>query len=125
MLGGDKDMQLLPTMTLGVRFSAFAVACALLSAPAWADPEKLAYGKHLSQECTTCHRPDGKNIPVIYGLEVDYFRTTMKFYKTGARDNPVMNSVAQMLNDDQLDALAIYLATQKPPAKPAPPSRKK
>jgi|LNFM01.1.fsa_nt_gb cytochrome c553 len=99
----------------------------LIGTPARADEQKLAYGKHLSQECTTCHRPDGKgtNIPVIYGLEVDYFRTTMKFYKTGARENAVMNSVAQMLNDEQLDALAIYLATQKPPGKPAPPSRKK
>ena len=34
---------------------------------------------------------------------------------------------AQMLNDDQLDALAIYLATQKPapPEKPKQSSRKK
>jgi cytochrome c len=99
----------------------------LIAGPAWADAEKLAYGKHLSQECTTCHRIDGRgqNIPVIYGLEVDYFRTTMKFYRTGVRENPVMNSVAQMLNDEQLDALAIYLATQKPPAKPTQPPRKK
>ena len=107
---------------IGVHTSALPI-----TAPAWADAEKLAYGKHLSQECTTCHRLDGKgqNIPVIYGLEVDYFRTTMKFYRTGARENPVMNSVAQMLSDEQLDALAIYLATQKPPAKPTQPTRKK
>lgn len=114
-------------MTLGGLLIGCQAGPAFLSSQARADEQKLAYGKHLSQECTTCHRPDGKgqNIPLIYGLEVDYFRTTMKFYKTGARENPVMNSVAQMLNEEQVDALAIYLATQKPAEKPAPSKRKK
>ena len=103
------------------------VFAGLFPLPARADATKLAYGKHLSQECTTCHRPDGKgqNIPVIFGLEVDYFRTTMNFYRTGARQNPVMNSVAAMLNDEQVDALAIYLATQKPQPSAPPPARRK
>lgn len=113
--------------TPGVLLIGIGLAWTLPPTSAAADPEKLAYGRHLSQECTTCHRPDGRgqNIPVIFGLEVDYFRTTMSFYRTGARDNPVMNSVAQLLTDDQIDALAIYLATQKPPAKPAQSPRKK
>ena len=91
-------------------------------------PDQLTLGKHLAQECTTCHRADGRasTIPTIVGLEPDYFITTMKFYKSGARDNPVMNSVAAMLDDEQLSALAVYLATQKPAAKQAPaPPRKK
>jgi cytochrome c553 len=90
-------------------------------------PEKLAYGKHLAQECTTCHRADSRsaNIPPIVGLEPDYFITTLKFYKSGARDNPVMKSVAGPLNEEQIEALAAYLATQKPPAKQAPAGRKK
>ena len=41
----------------------------------------------------------------------------MKFYKSGARENPAMNSVAQMLGDEQLEALAAYFETVKPPAK--------
>ena len=84
-----------------------------------ADPNKLAYGKHLAQECTTCHRLDGSgtNIPPIIGLKADYFITTMKFYKSGARENSAMNSVAQMLGDEQLEALAAYFETVKPPAK--------
>lgn len=117
-----------PSLASSAVLTIVALAAAAGMAPAVADPEKLAYGKHLAQECTTCHRPDGRgqNIPVIYGLEVDYFRSTMIFYRTGARDNPVMNSVAQMLTDEQLDALAVYLATQKPaPAPKAAPARKK
>lgn len=92
-----------------------------------ASPDKLAYGKHLAQECVACHRADGRGgqIPPIVGLEPDYFITTMKFYKTGARTNPVMGSVAEALGDEQLEALAAYLATQKPPPKQAPAARKK
>ncbi len=84
--------------------------------------EKLAYGKHLAQECSSCHRADARaaHIPPLAGLEPEYFTTTMKFYKTGARDNPVMNSVAQALNDEQIEALAAYFATQKAPPKQAP-----
>ncbi len=102
------------------------LASTAMTAPLAANTDKLAYGKHLAQECTTCHRLDGRgaNIPPIVGLEPGYFVTTMKFYKTGARDNPVMNSVAQALNDEQMDALAAYFATQKPAAK-QPPARKK
>lgn len=98
---------------------------AAASGRAQPSPDRLAYGKHLAQECSSCHRADTRaaNIPPIVGLEPEYFINTMKFYKTGARDNPVMNSVAQALNDEQLEALAAYLATQKPPAKQ--PSRKK
>lgn len=109
-----------------------ATAAALLSTLALAvaaraeTADKLAYGKHLSQECTTCHRADGRsqNIPSIIGLDPDYFVTTMRFYRTGERSNPVMNSVAMTLTDEQLDALAAYLTTLKPPAK-QPPARKK
>ena len=81
-------------------------------------PDKLAYGKHLSQECTTCHRRDGtdKGIPSIIGLKEDFFVATMKFYQTGARTNQTMNSVAQALNEEQLQALAAYFATLKPEA---------
>lgn len=103
------------------------VSTLAVAAGAYAEtPDKMAYGKHLSQECTTCHRADGRsqNIPSIVGLDPEYFVSTMRFYRSGERNNPVMNSVAIALNDEQLDALATYLATLKPPAKQAP-SRKK
>ena len=93
-----------------------------------ADPKLMAYGKHLSQECTTCHRRDGTSsaIPSIVGLEVDYFVDTMKFYKNGMRDNPAMVSVAAMLNEDQFKALALYFGSLPPAPKAATvPSKKK
>ena len=95
--------------------------------PARANADQLAYGKHLSQECTSCHRRDGSDtgIPVIIGLEPGFFVTTMKFYQSGARTNQVMNSVAQTLNDEQLQALATYFASLKPATNAADGTRRK
>lgn len=91
-----------------------------------ADPKSFAYGEYLSQQCTSCHRIDGRagrGIPPIVGLEVDYFVTTMKFYQSGARDNEAMVSVAKSLDDEALKALAIYFGSLKPADKQ--PSKKK
>jgi cytochrome c553 len=110
---------------------AVAAAVSLLGASAehaQADPKQMAYGKHLSQECSACHRLDGTGtgIPPIIGLEVDYFTSTMGFYKSGARENPAMVSVAQSLDDAQIKALAIYFGSLKPaPKSPAAPASKK
>ena len=96
-----------------------------------ADPRLMDYGQHLSQECTTCHRKDGTDngIPAIIGREADHFVETMRFYQSGARDNPVMVSVARSLDDEQLRALAIYFGSLKPAPKvdksPDPPAKKK
>jgi cytochrome c553 len=104
-----------------------AAAVVVGGAPALADPKSFAYGEYLSQQCTSCHRIDGRagrGIPPIVGLEVDYFVTTMKFYQTGARDNEAMVSVAKSLDEEALKALAIYFGSLKPAAKqPAPKKR--
>lgn len=93
-----------------------AVLLPLMPMQALADPALMAYGQHLSQECTACHRRDGadKGIPSIVGLEVDYFVATMRFYQTGERTNPAMMSVARSLDDQQLQALAVYFGSLKP-----------
>src|SRR5262245_20816107 len=86
-------------MAIATPLPALALSAALSGAVA--DDTKLAaYGKYLAQECTSCHRIDGVNngIPSIIGWPHDIFVTTMKFYKDGARTNPVMVSVAGSLN---------------------------
>lgn len=83
------------------------------------DAKAQAYGRHLSQECTGCHRLDGvdNGIPSIIGWTPEAFVTTVKFYQEGKRTNPVMVSVATSLNDKQLNALADYFASLPKPAK--------
>jgi cytochrome c553 len=104
---------------LPVRLSALALVLATTN-PGAADQKKIGYGKHLSNECTSCHRIDGvdNGIPSITGWEVGEFVQTMNWYKDGARDNQAMKSVAQSLEDDQIEALAAYFQTiPKPPKK--------
>jgi cytochrome c553 len=82
------------------------------------DARTIALGRHLAQECTTCHRIDGADngIPSIVGQDPDYFAETFGYYRSGARTNPVMMSVAQSLDDAQVKALAAYYASLPKPA---------
>ena len=43
------------------------------------------------------------------------FVATLKFYQAGKRTNPVMVSVANSLNEEQLNALAAYFASLPKP----------
>ena len=109
--------------------AALASTPVMLGTAIGADQAKLAaYGRHLAQECTTCHRIDGvdNGIPSVIGWDTAAFVTTMKFYQSGTRTNPVMVSVAQSLNDEQLRALAHYYASlPKPAPKGAAPAGKR
>jgi len=83
----------------------------LLAAPAVAsDAKKIAYGRHLSGECSTCHRIDGvdNGIPSITGWDPQEFVDTLIFYRNGERNNPAMVSVAQSLQEEDYAALAAY-----------------
>lgn len=68
------------------------------------------YGEYLSSECSTCHRLDAfeGGIPPLGHLPRDYFVIAMKEYRTGQRLNPAMVSVANSLNDEEIEALAAY-----------------
>ena len=71
--------------------------------------------RHLSGECVTCHPRDTRNvgIPVINGWPADQFVAVLKSYKARERDNPVMQSIAAGLNDEEMAALAAYFETLK------------
>lgn len=84
------------------------------------EARQRAYGQHLAGECTSCHRIDGTDngIPSIIGWDRSEFIATMSFYKQGQRTNAAMQSVAQSLEDAQVEALAIYFGSlPKPPRK--------
>ena len=80
------------------------------------NPEVLAYGEYLAGECTTCHRIDGTDngIPPIVGWPLETFIAVMDSYKQGERENKTMISVAQSLDEEQLNALGTYFSTLKP-----------
>jgi cytochrome c553 len=81
------------------------------------DAKLLAYGRHLSGECSACHRIDGvdNGIPSITGWDPEAFIATMIFYRNGERTNPAMVSVAQSLDEEQYKALAAYYGSLPKP----------
>ncbi len=95
------------------------VALATLSAlPAIAadtagDSPAVDYGKHLANECTSCHRLDGPPgaIPSITGRPKAEFIDLLMSYREERRTNPVMVSVAQSLDEEQMAALAAYFGS--------------
>ncbi len=92
-----------------------AMALGLIGSPAWsADVE---YGRHLSAECATCHgaSKSDSTIPDIHGLGEAHFVEVLRAYRAKALPNPVMQSIAVRLGDEEISALAAYFATAKKP----------
>jgi cytochrome c553 len=98
------------------------VACASLtltisSGACLAQKGDLELGRYLATECLTCHRSGiaGGAIPNIFGMAEARFIVLIKAYRDKQLPNPVMQSVAGRLKDDEIDALAHYfLVTKKP-----------
>lgn len=85
-------------------------------------------GQHLSSECVTCHNPSGKNaagVPQIAGWPDDQFVAVMNSYKEKQRDNPVMQTIAERLKAEDIEALAAYFGGLKPPKEQVPAKRTK
>lgn len=71
------------------------------------DPE---YGEYLASECLTCHQQDGTSdgIPSITLWPTEDFVVAMHAYKNKLRPHPVMQMMANRLNDEEIAALAAY-----------------
>jgi cytochrome c553 len=112
MLGAREKMS-----AKGLRLS-LVIGAAAACLPAKADDAKLReYGKHLAQECASCHRHGGPNPGIIpvEDWDLDRFIPTMKAYQSGERHNPLMASVARSLDEQQLQALALYYTSLRKP----------
>lgn len=95
-----------------------------------ADEAVLRRGKQLALRgdwdnyivsCTSCHGPDnqgaGAVFPGIAGQHAGYIENQLKAWKNEARSNDVqdlMGSVARRMTDDDIHAVAVWLANQNP-----------
>lgn len=70
----------------------------------------LELGEYLSSECTTCHQNNGASdaIPTIAGWPASFMVMVLEQYRVGERQNPVMRSVVQNLNEEEIAALAAW-----------------
>lgn len=110
-------------MTIGFRgllrlifFWCFAMSVATTASAA---PD-LELGRYLGTECLTCHRSATatSQIPNIFGVEPATLIQLLKAYRAKELANPVMQTIAGRLKDDEIEALAAYFATLKRGARP-------
>ena len=78
-----------------------------------------AFGEYLSSECVTCHQASGRfeGIPSIVGWPEASFVAIMKQYRARERANPVMQTIAGKLTEEEISALAAYFGSLKPAAR--------
>lgn len=95
------------------------IAAALVASPAIAAPDGAAL--YQDKTCWSCHGKDGKKtltpqFPKIAGQNAAYAEQQMKDIKSGARANgqsAAMKGVMELVNDEEIKALAVYIATMK------------
>lgn len=94
-----------------------AIVPAIWSAAGVAQKGDIEFGRYLATECLTCHRSEkaGGAIPNIFGMEATIFTARVRAYRDGHLPNPVMQSVAGRLKDDEIESLALFFAVSKKP----------
>lgn len=100
-------------IVMRLRDIGFAMA-AMASAPAsLADAADKAFGEYLASECVTCHQLAGRyeGIPPIVGWPTPTFIEAMREYRKRKRANPIMQTVADRLSDEEIAALAAYFGS--------------
>jgi cytochrome c553 len=79
--------------------------------PALAPKGKVSY-----VFCQECHGPTGAGSgtkPRLAGQHAEYQFAQLKAYKSGSRKNPIMSGIAAALREEDMRALAEYLADLK------------
>lgn len=74
-------------------------------------------GLEKSQTCQSCHGKFGneavdQNTPILAGQHAGYLVHALKAYRSGQRENAVMNGFARDLSDQDIADLAAWYATQ-------------
>lgn len=106
---------------VSVRGRLMSAACAalpmLMAAAPTARAGDIEFGRYLGTECLTCHRDtsDARVIPNIFGLGEAHIVEALKSYRAGKLANPVMQTVASRLKDEEIEALAAFFTTAKRP----------
>jgi cytochrome c553 len=101
------------------RRSATGVALTLVAAvtaPAARGEGDKALGQFLSSECVTCHQITGRHegIPPIVGWPKSTFIKIMGEYRAKIRANPIMQTIATRLSEEEIAALAAYFGSVQP-----------
>ncbi|MCW5620074.1 MAG: cytochrome c4 [Burkholderiales bacterium] len=99
---------------------ASVLLAAILATPALAQEGKPdpAKGRAIATGvCVACHGVDGNSPitanPVLAGQHSEYIVKQLRNYKSGDRQNPIMNGMAASLSEQDMQDVAAYYASQK------------
>jgi len=93
-------------------------ACTLLISSGTALAADYDAGQKKAKEvCAACHGEDGNKpltpeTPRLAGQYYDYLEHSLKAYRSGARENPMMSPMAQPLSDKDIKDVAWYFSKQ-------------
>lgn len=76
-----------------------------------------ARGSELAATCAGCHGPEGNStnpqFPILAGQYADYIVQALKAYKTGQRENAIMQGIAAELSQQEMEDLGAYYHKQR------------
>jgi sulfide dehydrogenase cytochrome subunit len=82
----------------------------------------------LANTCAGCHGTNGASagdaMPIIGGMEKEYMQLVLTEFKSGERDSTIMGRIAKGYSDNELKAIASYIAKQPWVSSPAKADKK-
>jgi len=101
-------MKLILTIALGVALG--------ISNAAFADAAS-GQSTYAGKGCIGCHGVGGKSVvatyPSLTGKDAAFIKQNLTDFRSGARQNAVMNAMAAGLSDDDINNLADYIGSLK------------
>ncbi len=74
----------------------------------------ITAGEGKAASCVGCHGANGEGFgdnPAIAGWDVELFKGSMQAYKSGEKEDPMMNMLSAPLSDEDIADLAAYFAS--------------
>ena len=94
----------------------FVVLAVLLAGASVAHAQEGPSGQAMVQTCYVCHGPDGRSaeaVPALMRGQRELIVRQMLDFKADRRPATIMNRVAKSYSDEQIAAIAGYLASLK------------
>jgi len=103
---------------LGANSLALAVSGPASAEAVAAKPDLAKAQQTVSQVCAACHGADGNSTspanPNLAGQQAEYITLELEHFKSGVRNNAVMAGMVATLTPEDMRALGVYFAQQKP-----------
>ena len=107
-------------MTLASRARLAALIALTSASAAVAQTPRVPQGRTLAATCAACHGTDGAAVAgepmaALAGYPKTALIAQMKAFRAGAREATVMHQIARGYSDDEIDAIATWLASRPVP----------